>query len=183
MTLLPDDETVGNDVNDIDIEDLRVDFSSEEASSEARDFSPVPSGNYHVAITNVDLKKSTSQKNPGKPYYAIEMTCQQDGTYKDRKFWGNVMLWNGALYSLSQLAKALHIEDEVIGQGKVPTPDQLLGEELIIGVVKVRDKYREEQNDDGEKLFKNEVKNYRPLDGSASVKLAGSGGGSHDLMP
>lgn len=173
VELLPED----SDNNDIDISNLRVNFSEKEADSEALDFTPVPTGTYHVAITGIEVRKSTSEKNPGKPYWAVEMTCQS-GPYENRKFWGNVMLWEGAAYSLAQLLKATGHGDAV-KTGKIPSGEELMGEQLVISVVKTLDKYRMEREESNDKLFKNEVKGYKPLAG-ASV---GGGSGSDSLMP
>lgn len=168
--------------DELDLSDLRVNFSDEEASSEAINFDPVPTGKYNVAITGVEVRRSTSEKNPGKPYWAVEMTAQ-DGKYEGRKFWGNVMLWSGAAFSLSQLLKATGFGDRVDPKsktfGKIPSGDDLMGKQLTINVVKTRDTYREKENGDGEKLFKNEVKGYKPLEtaGAASASASGS------LMP
>ena len=167
---------------EVDLSDLRVNFSEEEAASEAISFDPVPTGKYNVAVTGVEVRYSTSEKNNGKPYWAVEMTAQ-DGKYEGRKFWGNVMLFEGALYSLSQLLKATGFGDRVDPKsksyGKIPSGDELEGKQLTINVVKTRDTYREQQNGDGEKLFKNEVKGYKPLEeaGAASASASGS------LMP
>src|SRR6266480_7795544 len=89
---------------------IRVNFSGKEADAAPRDVEPMPTGKYLCAITDVELCYSTSEKNNGKPYYSIEFTVQDDmrgGLYKERKCWSNVMLFEGALYSASQLAKAV----------------------------------------------------------------------------
>src|SRR5215203_3323478 len=99
-------------------DDLRVNFSTEEAESKAFDFDPIPSGKYHVKVTEITDKESTSEKNFGKPYWNVELTIQ-DGKYADRKLWANVMLFDGALYSLAQLLKATGHED-AMKSGKIP---------------------------------------------------------------
>jgi hypothetical protein len=161
---------------DFDPTNIRVNFSEEEASSEARDFDPIPSGKYHCAVTGIETRFcGPESKNPGKPFWAVEMTVQ-NGPYENRKLWGNVMLFEGALYSLSQLLKATGFE-QALETGEIPAPDEIQGEELVVNVQKQRDKYREDRGDaaPGERLFKNEVKGYKPL--SAGT---GSSGGSSD---
>jgi len=173
-----DDDAAGG----VDLSNLRVNFSEKEATSEAFDLAPVPTGKYLVAITDVEVRFSTSEKNNGKPYWSVEMTTQE-GKYEGRKFWGNVMLFEGALFSLSQLLKATGFEDRVTEgsktYGQIPAGEELMGKKLVINVVKTRDTYREQQNADGEKLFKNEVKGY--LKGDTIVGAASSGGNS--LLP
>lgn len=173
---MSEDLMPGNPEAAEDLSNLRINFSEEEASSEAMDFDPVPSGKYHVRITDLEVRHSTSEKNPGKPYWSVEMTCQS-GPYENRKFWGNVMLWEGAAYSLAQLLKATGNE-KALKTGKIPDGQTLVGKELQITVQKARDTYKEKQNDDGVKLFKNEVKGYKAFDASATES---SGSGS--LLP
>lgn len=145
---------------------LKVNFSQEEASSEAMDFDPLPTGKYHVKITDVELRESKSEKNAGKPYWNLEMTVQ-DGPYENRKLWGNVMLFEGALYSLGQLAKALGMEDEIIKKGNVPDGDDLISRDLIVTVKKQRNTYLEEKNGDGEPVWSSEVKGYKKYEEGA----------------
>jgi hypothetical protein len=163
----------GPEASDVDLSDLRVNFSEEEAASEAFSYDPVPTGSYNVNVTGIETRFSTSEKNNGKPYWAVEMTVQ-DGPYEGRKFWGNVMLFDGALYSLSQLLKATGFE-AALKTGKVPPADDLVGKTLTINVVKTRDTYRENQNQDGVKLFKNEVKGYKALQDAAAPGAGASG--------
>jgi hypothetical protein len=182
--LLPTGASPVEGGDEVDLSNLRVNFSDKEATSEAFDLDPVPSGKYPVAITDIEVRKSTSEKNPGKPYWSVEMTVQDGNKYAGRKFWGNVMLFEGALFSLSQLLKATGIADRVEEgsktYGKIPSGDELLGKQLTITVVKTRDNYREkEQGDPSVKLFKNEVKGY--MGAGAVVGSAASGGDS--LLP
>lgn len=114
---------------------LRVNFSDKEAASEARDLEPMPAGKYLVSITDVEVKESTSQKNYGKPYFAFEFTVQEDvhdGKYVGRKAWGNVMLFEGALYSLAQMMKAVWEVDNLEGDVEIPEGEEWMGKELVI---------------------------------------------------
>lgn len=111
-------------------EGLRVNFSDKEATSAALD--PIPRGEYHVKITDVETRYSKSEKNEGKPYWAIEFTVQE-GPYSDRKVWTNCMLFEGALYTLSQLMKALGY-DVSEGESEVPDGDDLISRDVIVRV-------------------------------------------------
>ena len=55
---------------------LKVNFSDAEVSSEARSFEALPTGEYYCRITDNVIKESQSEKNRGKPYWALEFTVQ-----------------------------------------------------------------------------------------------------------
>jgi hypothetical protein len=155
-------------------QELRVDISEQEATSEARVFTPIPGGAYTFYITDGSVKKcGPSSKNPGKPYFALELTVA-DGEYQGRKQFTNVMLFKGALYTWAQLAKALGLPAD----GVVPPLSRIVGTgEKIGGVVaKVVDKWKIEQEgwtpDSGEpRPMKNEIKGFMPA-GRVGTKLA-----------
>jgi hypothetical protein len=111
-------------------EGLRVNFSDKEATSAALD--PIPRGEYHVKITDIETRYSKSEKNNGKPYWAIEFTVQE-GPYSDRKVWTNCMLFEGALYTLSQLMKSLGYNVEE-GEFQLPDPDDLITRDVMVKV-------------------------------------------------
>lgn len=158
-----------------DVNNLRVNFSEEEASSTAIDLEPVPTGKYHCAITEIETRFSNSEKNKGKPYLAITLNCIS-GPYENRKFWANVMLFEGALYSLAQLLKATGHAD-ALKTGAIPGPDEFIGKEVVVYVAKVKDTYKMKKEGTDEVLYKNEVKGFKPFDGGSS-----SGGGD-SLLP
>jgi len=153
--------------------DLRVNFSSEEAASEAR--KPIPRGEYHVKITDIELKESQSEKNFGKPYWGMEFTIQ-DGEYSGKKVWTNCMLFNGALYTFSQLMKALGY-DVSAGEFEVPDPEDLIGQDVIVRVT-----IRPERTV-GDKTYdeSNEVKSIKAW--TESVKVGGTTKKSDSLLP
>jgi hypothetical protein len=189
--LLPDGHSFveGDDEVAFDINNLRVNFSAEEASSEARDFSPIPTGKYHVAITDVEVKivvnppKPGKQDNRGKPFYALQLTVQ-DGPFENRKLFANVMLFEGALYTVAQIMKAQRWPIN----GKLPTPDDLMGTEYLCQVNKQIDDYKirklkeDDAYDPKEKPFKNEVKNFGAYDGTVT-SVGGGTVGADTLMP
>lgn len=127
---------------------LKVNFSSEEASSEARSVELLPRGEYHVKITDVeDRECGEHSKNPGKPYWGMEFTVQ-DGKYENRKLWTNCMLFSPALYTLSQLMKALgHNITE--GDFEVPDGEDLIGHDVVVAVkIKPKSKGKDGQEYD-----------------------------------
>lgn len=156
-------------------EGLRVNFSTQEASSSARD--PLPRGEYHLKITDGEVRFSTSQKHAGKPYWALELTVQ-DGPYSDRKCWTNVMLFEGALYSLSQLMKALDYDiDE--GEFVVPDVEDIITRDVVcrLSIKAATDEYD----------ARNEVKSFKKWDPDAKPAggMVKSGGSSskNALLP
>ncbi len=160
---------------------IHVNFSGEEAGSEARDYTPLPPGRYWAKITDVEDKEAGPEaKHPGAPFWNVELTIQ-DGPYENRKLWHNVMLFDGALYSLSQLMKALGV-DITEGDFTVPDGDELISRDVIVVVRKMRDKYREERDGDGEPQFKNEVTGYKPYEG-VTPGTSRAGGASSSLLP
>lgn len=167
-----------------DVSELRVNFSDKEQSSEARDYTAMPSGKYRCAITDWEVRRSNSQKHNGKPYWALTLTVQE-GKYEGRKLWANVMLFEGALFSYVQLAKALGGDfAESLKTGKIPHGDNLQGKEVVAVVVKKIDKYKIEQgewdeNSGDPKPMKNEVSGFQSIGAGASTASGGSG----SLMP
>jgi uncharacterized protein DUF669 len=187
--LLPDGASLVEEDSDNDgefsIADLRVNFSAEEASSEARDFSPIPTGKYHVNITDVTPTRcGPKAKNPGKWYYALQLTVQ-DGPYENRKLFANVMLFEGALYTIAQIQKA---QGWPIN-GQLPAPEDLMGTEYLCQVNRQIDEYKikklkeEDAYDPKEKPYKNEVKNFGKFDGSVTTNANRTVGAGDTLMP
>jgi hypothetical protein len=127
---------------------LKVNFSSEEAASEGRSVDLLPRGEYHVKITGVeDRECGENSNNPGKPYWGMEFTVQ-DGKYENRKLWTNCMLFSPALYTLSQLMKALgHNIRE--GSFEVPEGEDLVGRDVVVAVkIKPKSKGKDGQEYD-----------------------------------
>jgi len=177
IDLTPDNGSV-NFSGGLDEGELRLNFSDEEAGSEARSFEPIPMGKYHVKITECEVARcGPDSKNPGKPYYKI--TCViQDGKFALRKLWTNAMLFEGALYTISQLMKAM---GRTPGRDPIPTIDELLTLDVIAVVKKVVDKYKIKQGEwdaaSGDpKPMKNEI-------GGFAAYRVSSTSGSGELMP
>jgi hypothetical protein len=142
-------------------DELYINFTDKEATSAALD--PVPAGKYHVAVTDISLKESQSEKNKGKPFWAMEYTVQ-GGQYENRKIWSNVMLFSPALFSLSQMMKAVGLEVSE-GQMKVPAAKWWLGKEFVVRVVITPPREVNGKSYDA----RNDVKAYYPLQDGAAV--------------
>jgi len=139
---------------------IRVNMSAQEGKSTTQG-EPLPSGLFRMAITNCSLEKVKNPPQPGKkdnrgkPMFVIELTVQ-DGDYEDRPAWTNVMLFDGALYSISQMLKAQGVEVKEVGdaaefqvpgfeKNEVPGPEWWLSKQFVcrlkrIGARKVGDK-------------------------------------------
>jgi len=121
--------------DDFEDDGLYVNFSDEEAASEARDIEPLPSGKYLVRITDVDMREVQSSKNLGKPMYNIEFTVIGDkanGQYVNRKCWTIACLFPPALYTISHLMKALNMS-VTSGRVRIPKPEELIDQVVVIG--------------------------------------------------
>lgn len=164
---------------------LQVNFTNQEAESEARVFTTAPTGWYQCAIFDIEEAEcGPESKNPGKPYWKVTLQCTQDDEHNKRRFWGNVMLFSPALYSLAQLMKALGREIPKEGAFEVPDPEEIIGEEVEVSVAKIRDTYqmnKPEYDPSEGTIYKNDVKGYRALGGGASQ--AAGGGKSNSLLP
>lgn len=119
---------------------IKVNMSTKEGSSASLD--PLPVGKYLVAVTDGSLKASTSAKNPGKPFYNLELTVQE-GAYDGRKIFTNVMCFEGALYSISQMLKALGVEVVANGdqatfqvpdheENEIPELEYFMGQQFVV---------------------------------------------------
>jgi hypothetical protein len=119
--------------DDDDDEGFSLNFSDKEAASEAREFATLPSGSYKVRVDDGELKESQSEKHAGKPYIAFTFEIVEDNTDEDKyvgqKAWGNVMLFAGALYSASQMMKAVGLNPN---SDKFPAIEWWIGKEMVI---------------------------------------------------
>lgn len=141
---------------------IRVNFSDKEAGAENQDMEPLPSGKYPCAITDVTLEEcGPDSKNPGKPYYKIEFTVQE-GKYENRKCWTNAMLFDGALYTIVKLMKALGF-NVAKGEMEVPSAEELQGKKVVVSGVKIGET---KDKKDSTKVYapKFEPKNFFPMD-------------------
>lgn len=108
---------------------LKVNFSSNEASSEARVIPP--SGEYTVNITDGNIKEvKPGKKNTGKPFWQLTYIIQE-GPYDGVSLMSSVMLFDGALYSFAQLMKALGY-DVNAGDFVVPELQSVIGKTINV---------------------------------------------------
>lgn len=118
-----------NEEEEFNLDDLRVNMSKQEADAASfEDFVP---GKYVVSIFKVEVQRSKSEKNFGKPMYNITYKVQV-GKYTGAQIFGDyICLWDGALYSYSQLVKALGVS-VTTGSNRVLKPQELQGKILTV---------------------------------------------------
>ncbi len=158
---------------------LKVNFTDDEAGSEARSFELLPTGEYEANITKVEEKiisgldnDGREKKNDGKKYWNIEFTVQS-GKYTNRKAFTNCMLFDGALYTLAQLLKATG-NAKAVESGTIPGDQSFVGKSVVIVVKKQRDLYAEKRDGGGDAQWKNEVKGIK-APGNVAVASEASG--------
>lgn len=175
-SLLPDN-------TDFDPTDIRVNFSDQEADSQAREYTPLPTGKYHCKITDGEVAFSTSAKHNGKPYWKLEFTVQT-GPYENRKLWSNVMLFDGALYSLAQLMKAFDYDIKQPGF-RVPSLHDLIGRDVVVSARKEVNTYLIKKAEEAgetleERPYRNEVKGFLKFDAETTGAATS---GTSSLLP
>lgn len=159
-------------------DNLKVNFSDEEATSEARTFAPVSPGWYKCAITKVEdaSVQSNEKGNFGKPMWNVTFVVQS-GPFAKRNFWSSIMLWNGALFAASQLLKAAGFGD-LVKKNTIPQGEVLLGKVIEVQVNRAHNKKEENALREvgiNESVYKNEVKGYRAVQAASDS--------SSSLMP
>jgi hypothetical protein len=146
---------------------LKVNFTDQEATSTVREIPP--SGEYLVAITNGEIKEvKPGRKNTGKPFWQLTLVIQ-DGAYAGSSLLSSIMLFDGALYSLSQLMKALGY-DITSGDFVLPALDDIIGKTVV-----VRGYKRPAETKDGQELSERfEVKGFKPPSKSEAKQVNNS---------
>lgn len=147
---------------------LKVNFTDEEAASKARDIPP--SGEYLCTIVDGSQEiVRPGKKNTGKPYWKVRYVIDE-GTYSGTSLNATVMLFDGALYSLSQLMGALGY-DVNSGEFQVPFLDDLFGKKVIVKGYK----RAPSTTPDGQELSERfEVKAYKKSTTSSNNKVGSS---------
>jgi hypothetical protein len=108
---------------------LKVNFTEQEANSTVREIPP--SGEYLVAITDGEIKEvKPGRKNTGKSFWQLRLVIQ-DGAYAGASLICSVMLFDGALYTLAQLMKALGY-DTTAGDFIIPPLDNIIGKNVNV---------------------------------------------------
>jgi hypothetical protein len=139
---------------DFDPDNIRINFSSDEAESKALE--PIKeAGWYKVTVHDGEVRASKSEKNPGKPYWALTLKVQE-GKHKGRNVW----------------TKATgHYDPDRDGTSiKVPPLHEIIGKEFEAKVIYVPPK--------GGYNDKNEVKGFRGLNQNSDGEAVGA-----SLMP
>lgn len=188
--LLDDQEDYGIYDEDMGDEGFRVNMTTEEASSEGLDLTPLPNGKYLVAVTGVKVRKVSNPPKPGKtdnrgkPYFNFELTIQE-GKYEGRKTWANAMLFEGALYTITQMLKAVgatfngnDFQVEGFGQNVIPKGDWWMGQQMVT-FIQTRKGGKKEDGTNYED--RSEPRSFFPA-GEWS-KASGASNGSNSLLP
>ncbi len=156
---------------------IKVNFSTEEVESETRAFLAMPPGFYTCNIIKVeDASVQTNDKgNFGKPFWKVTLVVQE-GKFAKRWLFTNIMLFEGALHTASQLLKSVGMGD-LIKKGIIPNGRVLLGKTVEVNVSRKHDKNAERELrelGDNSPVFKNEVNGFRAV-GSGDSKESGGG--------
>jgi hypothetical protein len=178
---------------------IKVNMSAKEATSVVQD--PLPAGKYLIAVTDGELKFSKSAKNNGKPFYALELVVQ-DGKYDGRKVFTNVMCFEGALYSISQILKADGAQVTTLGNGadavvtfqvegfeenEIPELEYFLGKQYVVKLSIEPEKTVKVNGEDKTYPKKNEVKGWLPSKGwdggNVSTPAGAPATGKNPLLP
>lgn len=160
--------------------DFRVDFSN----VEDKNFDPVPTGKYLLAVTDYEVKEcGPESKNAGAPLIQFEFVIQQPekiGEQKvaDRKLWTNMMpTVANVLWRLKNFLGALG--DDVDGELNF-NPSEIVArpyeQRLLVAKVQVQPK-RKDPKTGKEYDERNEIKTFykaETWDGAATASSAGS---------
>jgi hypothetical protein len=165
-----------------DTDGFRVNLSGKEASAKGRSTELVPRGDYHMKVTEGSVEYcGPESKNPGEPYYKLECTFQ-GGRYAGRSIITNAMLFDGALYTVVQIAKAMGQEVPTEGDWDPPQLVDIIGTDFICGV-----KITPKKGDYDEK---NDIASFMAYDRTRATELAAKqsktekvGAGKSSLMP
>jgi len=133
---------------------IHVNLSADEASAEAVDRDPLPTGKYLVAITDIELTftgANIGQPDQTRPFFKLELTVQQEGIYKGRKAWSNVLLHSqksaekgGGTFTNYTLGTFLKAFGVPVGVGGLEIPDAewFQGKQAVVqGAKKKGNKY------------------------------------------
>lgn len=153
-------------------EAIHVNFTDDEANSEARVYEVVPTGEYNVAVTECTKKFVEKEgENKGKPFYNMKCVIQ-DGKYENRYLFVSVMLFEikqkkdrtkGANFLLPQLLKSLGVP-VVSGQPTaVPSAEQIQGKKLVAVVEKRKDDLKSKEA--GELVHRSVVTGFKSING------------------
>jgi hypothetical protein len=126
-------------------------------------FEPLPSGAYHFAVTNVEMKKTQQTQ---KDMITAELTVQE-GELTGRKIWDNFVIDPKSLFRLKMFMEA-YTGEKIPEEEMDVNPEEFLGQEVlgIVAVVDGQGAYA------GQK--QNQIKQYKPwIPGASEVGEAG----------
>jgi hypothetical protein len=164
---------------------IKVNVSEQEDKS-GGDYVPLPAGQYNCVITDVEPKSSASEANFGKPMLYFRFTIQ-DGPYADRVQGANACCWDGALYTIVGLLKAIGEYENCTKGGSLDIPDSpefYLGRPVIVRRGLNKKAKKENPEDDPSTWL--EVKGFSKAkeEGAGSPAAAsGAKAGSSSLLP
>jgi hypothetical protein len=148
---------------------FKVNFSE----TSVRDFSdPVPSGWYHVKVTDGEVRESgPTAKNPGAEYINWEFTIQ-DGENEGRKGWTNASLLPHALFTLKSVLGACGLDVDGDMEFRIHESDPgegvaVVGKDLMAKATTVSKKDKEGKVVEGE--YQNEWRSFKAFTGEASA--------------
>lgn len=134
---------------------IHVNLSADEAAVEATDREPLPTGKYLVAITEIELSfsgESAGTPDHTRPFFKVQLTVQQEGIFKGRKAFSNVMLHSkkndgGTFtnYTLPQFLKAFGL-GTVAGSMEIPDAEWFMGKRCVVGGTKKKSKNYTDRN-------------------------------------
>lgn len=162
-----------------------LNLTNEEMSAEVKAYEAAPAGEYHVTITDGELKEvseSNTKGNAGKPYAALTLTIQEPEEHAGKKIFTNVMLFSGpSSFMVAQLIKAVDHPEWATDM-----PDDFLeeidGVDIVAVVSKKKDDYKMKENGDGKIVFKNEIRGFKPYGEDGDIAMPGKAG-KNPLLP
>jgi hypothetical protein len=171
---------------------IRVNLTDQEAKSTDRE--PLPKGKFHLKITDMQIQfvANPESANNGKPYLNFEFTVQ-DGQYAGRKDWTNAMAFDGALYTISQILKALGRDLKPNEKFEIPDePEFYIGKDLWGRRDYQKDKQKRIVKDDagepriqlqGFSKYEGGVSQAADVKAKVPASVAGGPGGGGSVLP
>jgi hypothetical protein len=161
---------------------IKVNVSDQEDKS-GGDYVVLPAGRYNCVITEVEPKDSQSDNNYGKPMLYFYFTVQ-DGKFADRVIGCNACCWDGALYTIIGILKAIGEYENCKGTNGLDIPDApefYLGRPITVRRGINQKKKKENPNDDPDTWI--EVRGFSAPDGAVAGSTGGSGRSEVSLLP
>lgn len=136
------------------------------ADVEELDFTPVPKGEYLIAITESELGLT---KNGNGTLLTLKLTVQ-DGQYKGRTLFDNLCVQHSNNIAQRIAQTRLKQICDATGIGQLVDTNQLHDKPLMVIIDLEMDKYEMDKRNDGEKVYRNVIKGYGPCQQPAKQK-------------